>query len=50
MDPINDAIKMIDEFEKRNAEMVNQLTTQIEALTTEINSIIELLKATKPDA
>jgi methyl-accepting chemotaxis protein len=50
MDSINDAIKMIDEFEKRNAEMVNEITTQIEALTEQINSITELLKATQPDA
>jgi methyl-accepting chemotaxis protein len=52
MDSINEAIKMIDEFEKRNAEMVNEITTQIEALTKQINSITELLRIEhiKPDA
>lgn len=52
MDSINEAINMIEQFEKRNAEMVNEITTQIEALTAQINSITELLRIEhiKPDA
>ena len=56
MDSLNEAIKMLEDFDKRNAEMAEQLAQQIAALTAQIESISDILRIrhilenTEPDA
>lgn len=44
MDSINEAIKMMQDFDKRNAEMAEQLAQQIAQLTAQIESITDILR------
>ena len=44
MDSINEAIKMIEDFDKRNAELAEQLAKQIAELTAQIESITSILR------
>ena len=56
MDSIDKAIKMMEEFDKRNAELAEQLAKQIAELTAQIQSITDILRIKhivendKPDA
>ena len=56
MDSIDKAIKMMEEFDKRNAELAEQLAKQIAELTAQIESITDILRIKhivendKPDA
>ena len=43
MDKINEAIKMMEEFDKRNAELAEQLAKQIAELTAQIQSITDII-------
>jgi uncharacterized phage infection (PIP) family protein YhgE len=43
MDSINEAIKMMEEFDKRNAELAEQLAKQIAELTAQIQSITDII-------
>jgi len=56
MDSLNETIKMLEDFDKRNAEMAEQLAQQIATLTTQIEAISDILRIkhiiqnTEPDA
>ncbi len=56
MDSINEAIKMIEDFDKRNLKLAEQLAKQIAELTAQIESITDILRIKhivenhKPDA
>jgi uncharacterized phage infection (PIP) family protein YhgE len=43
MDSIDKAIKMMEEFDKRNAELAEQLAKQIAELTAQIQSITDII-------
>jgi transcription elongation GreA/GreB family factor len=44
MDSIDKAIKMMEEFDKRNAELAEQLAKEIAELTAQIQSITDILR------
>lgn len=44
MDSIDKAIKMMEEFDQRNAELAEQLAKQIAELTAQIQSITDILR------
>ena len=43
MDSIDKAIKMMEEFDQRNAELAEQLAKQIAELTAQIQSITDII-------
>lgn len=44
MDSINEAIAMMEQFDKRNAEMAEQLAQQIAQIVAQIEAISDILK------
>lgn len=44
MDSINEAIAMMEQFDKRNTEMADQLAQQIAQLVAQIEAISDILK------
>ena len=44
MDSINEAIALMEQFDKRNLEMAEQLAEQIKKLTAQIQAISEILR------
>ncbi len=44
MDSINEAIALMEQFDKRNAEMADQLAQQIAQIVAQIEAISDILK------